>query len=238
MKTIGLIGGMSWESSSIYYRLVNEWTRHELGGSHSANCIMVSPDFAEIEALQHAGEWQKLGDKVVGLAKQLEAAGADFIVLCTNTMHRFAPQIIDNINIDFLHIVDPTVQAIKKFGLQNINGDGSQTVGLLGTRFTMEQDFYKGRLEQIPGLQVLVPDAQDRETVHNIIYNELVRGQIKDESRSICHGIIEKLAQDGAQAIILGCTELIMLIRQETCPELLFDTTILHTQAAVTKALS
>jgi len=230
MKTIGLIGGMSWESSSVYYRLINEGVRARCGGSHGADCLMVSPNFAKIEALQHAGEWQQLTDKMVELAQKLEKAGADFIVLCTNTMHRFAPQIAENIAIDFLHIADPTAQAIKQAGLQK--------VGLLGTRFTMEQNFYKGRLENEHGLQVLVPEEKDREDVHHIIYNELVRGQVKETSRHIYRTVIENLVDAGAQAIILGCTEIMLLVGNEDSSVPLFDTTTLHADAAVTKALS
>jgi len=229
MKTVGLIGGMSWESSSVYYRLINEGVRARLGGSHSADCLMISPDFSEVEALQHAGAWQQLADKMIELAKKLEAGGADFIVLCTNTMHRFAPEITANIGVDFLHIADPTAQAIHKTGLQK--------VGLLGTRFTMEQDFYKGRLEREHGLQVLVPAPQDREQIHNIIYNELVRGQVNDTSRLAYRGIIERLVQAGAQAVILGCTEIMLLVGEQDSSVPIFDTTTLHAQAAVTKAL-
>jgi len=229
MKTVGLIGGMSWESSSVYYRLINEGVRARLGGSHSADCLMISPDFSEVEALQHAGAWQQLADKMIELAKKLEAGGADFIVLCTNTMHRFAPEITANIGVDFLHIADPTAQAIHKTGLQK--------VGLLGTRFTMEQDFYKGRLEREYGLQVLVPAPQDREQIHNIIYNELVRGQVNDTSRLAYRGIIERLVQAGAQAVILGCTEIMLLVGEQDSSVPIFDTTTLHAQAAVTKAL-
>jgi len=224
MKTIGLIGGMSWESSSVYYRLINEGVRARLGGSHAANCLMISPDFAEIEALQHAGKWSELAGKMVEFAQNLERGGADFIVLCTNTMHRFAPQIIANIGIDFLHIADPTATAIKQAGLQKI--------GLLGTRFTMEQDFYKGRLKQEHGLQVLVPEEKDRHDIHHIIYEELVCGQIEETSRLIYRTVIEKLVKAGAQAIILGCTEIML-----RCVPL-FDTTTLHAEAAVSKSLS
>jgi len=230
MKTIGLLGGMSWESSSVYYRLINEGMRAKLGGSHAADCLMISPDFAEIEALQHAGAWDQLADKMVRLAQRLEAGGADFIILCTNTMHRFAPQICDNITIDFLHIADPTAQAIKQLDLQK--------VGLLGTRFTMEQDFYKGRLEKEYGLQVIVPEERDRHDVHHIIYEELVRGQVNETSRLIYRDVIKRLSEAGAQAIILGCTEIMLLVGAEDSPVPIFDTTTLHAQAAVTKALS
>jgi len=230
MKTIGLIGGMSWESSSVYYRLINEGVRARLGGSHAADCLMISPDFAVIETLQHQGRWQELADKMVELAQRLEVGGADFVVLCTNTMHRFAPQITANITIDFLHIADPTAQAIKQAGLQKI--------GLLGTRFTMEQDFYKGRLENEHGLQILVPEEADRVQIHRIIYDELVRGQVKASSRLIYRTVIEKLVKEGAQAIILGCTEIMLLVESQDSSVPIFDTTTLHTQAAVTKALS
>jgi len=229
MKTIGLIGGMSWESSSVYYRLINEGVRLRLGGSHSADCLMVSPDFAEIEALQHAGQWQQLESRLVRLAQGLEAGGADFLVLCTNTMHRFAPQIIANTRIDFLHIADPTAQEIKQAGLQK--------VGLLGTCFTMEQDFYKGRLEREHGLQVLIPEVADREQIHRIIYEELVRGVVKEASRRLYRNVIARLVSAGAQAIILGCTEIMLLVGAQDSPVPLFDTTTLHAQAAVAKAL-
>jgi len=230
MKTIGLIGGMSWESSSVYYCLINEGIRARLGGSHAADCLMVSPNFAEIEALQHAGKWPELANKMVALAQRLESGGADFIILCTNTMHRFAPEITVNIGIDFLHIADPTALAIKQAGLQKI--------GLLGTRFTMEQDFYKGRLENLHGLQVLVPEEQDRAAIHRIIYEELVRGQVEESSRCTYRAVIENLVAGGAQAIILGCTEIMLLIGSQDSPVPLFDTTALHAQAAVMQALS
>jgi len=229
MKLIGLIGGMSWESSAIYYRLINEEVRARLGGSHAANCLMISPDFAEIEALQHQGKWQELADKMVILAQKLEIGGAGFILLCSNTMHRFAPEITANIHIDFLHIADPTAQAIKQAGLQKI--------GLLGTRFTMEQDFYKSRLENQHGLQVLVPEEVDRAQIHRIIYDELVRGQVKSSSRLIYRTVIEQLVNKGAQAIILGCTEIMLLVGSQDSSVPIFDTTTLHAQAAVAKAL-
>jgi len=230
MKTIGLIGGMSWESSSVYYRLVNEGVRARLGGRHSADCLMVSPDFATIERLQHQAAWAELGAQMVALAKRLEAGGADFIVLCTNTMHRFAEEIAANIDIDFLHIADPTAQKIKAAGLKR--------VGLVGTRFTMEQDFYKARLEREHDLRVLVPEADDRVEVHRIIYEELVRGEVRAASRRFYREVMARLAADGAQAMILGCTEIMLLVGEQDCHVPIFDTTTLHAEAAVEKALS
>jgi len=230
MRTIGLIGGMSWESSSVYYRLVNEAVRARLGGSHSADCLMVSPDFATIERLQHQAAWAELGAQMVALAKRLEAGGADFIVLCTNTMHRFAAEIAANISIDFLHIADPTAQKIKAAGLKR--------VGLVGTRFTMEQDFYKGRLERVHDLCVLVPEEDDRIQLHRIIYQELVRGEVNTSSRRFYREAMARLTAAGAQAIILGCTEIMLLVGAQDSEVPIFDTTTLHAEAAVEKALA
>jgi len=230
MRTIGLIGGMSWESSNVYYRLVNEAVRARLGGSHSADCLMVSPDFATIERLQHQAAWAELGAQMVALAKRLEAGGADFIVLCTNTMHRFAAEIAANISIDFLHIADPTAQKIKAAGLKR--------VGLVGTRFTMEQDFYKGRLERVHDLCVLVPEEDDRIELHRIIYQELVRGEVNTSSRRFYREAMARLTTAGAQAIILGCTEIMLLVGAQDSEVPIFDTTTLHAEAAVEKALA
>lgn len=230
MKTIGLIGGMSWESSAEYYRIINEETQKRCGGVHSAKSLMVSVDFAEIEALQHKGEWEKLSTIMADSAKALEKGGADFIVLCTNTMHKLTPAIESAVQIPFLHIADPTAEKLKA---QNI-----RRVGLLGTAFTMEQDFYKKRLIDNYGLEVLIPDDEARKTVHRIIYEELVIGVIKDESRALYRDIIATLAQNGAEGIILGCTEIMLLVGAADSPVPVFDTTTLHALAAVERALA
>ncbi|MEJ2816232.1 aspartate/glutamate racemase family protein [Caulobacter sp. CCG-8] len=228
-KLIGLIGGMSWESSAQYYRLINEGVRDRLGGTASARILMWSFDFAEIEALQHAGDWDALAGQMVDAAKALRRGGADFLVLCTNTMHRCAWAVDAAVKTPLLHIADPTAAAIQAAGLTR--------VGLLGTAFTMEQDFYRGRLEDKFGLEVLVPDAQDRKAVHDIIYRELVTGQVLDASRQVYREVIARLVARGAQGIILGCTEIMLLIGQEDSPVPVFDTTTLHAMAAVDRAL-
>jgi len=228
-KLIGLIGGMSWESSAQYYRLINEGVRDRLGGTASARILMWSFDFAEIEALQHAGDWDALAGQMVDAAKALRKGGADFLVLCTNTMHRCAWAVDAAVKTPLLHIADPTAAAIQAAGLTR--------VGLLGTAFTMEQDFYRGRLEDKFGLEVLVPDAQDRKAVHDIIYRELVTGQVLDASRQVYREVIARLVARGAQGIILGCTEIMLLIGQEDSPVPVFDTTTLHAMAAVDRAL-
>lgn len=230
MKTIGLIGGMSWESSAQYYRIINQEMRNRLGGAHSARSLMFSVDFGEIEKLQHDGEWTLLTAQMVDAALRLERGGADYILLCTNTMHRMAADIEAAVSIPFIHIADPTAQAIRDGGFTR--------VGLLGTAFTMEQDFYKGRLSEKYGLDVLVPDDEDRKTVHRIIYDELVVGHVDEVSRNAYRHIIARLAEQGAQAIILGCTEIMLLVSQEDSPVPLFDTTGLHALAAVDLALS
>jgi aspartate racemase len=227
--TIGLIGGMSWESSAQYYRLINESVRDRLGGVASARTLMWSFDFATIEALQHAGDWDALAVEMAQAAKALERGGADLLVLCTNTMHRCAQAIEDAVAIPLLHIADPTAQAIQAAGLIK--------VGLLGTAFTMEQDFYRGRLERRFGLEVLIPEADDRAAVHGIIYRELVAGQVLDASREVYRAVIERLVARGAQAIILGCTEIMLLIGPADSPVPIFDTTTLHATAAVERAL-
>ena len=228
-KLIGLIGGMSWESSAQYYRLINEGVRDRLGGTASARILMWSFDFAKIEALQHAGDWDALAGEMVDAAKALRKGGADFLVLCTNTMHRCAWAIDAAVKTPLLHIADPTAAAIQAAGLTR--------VGLLGTAFTMEQDFYRGRLEDKFGLEVLVPDAQDRKAVHDIIYRELVTGQVLDASRQVYREVIARLVARGAQGIILGCTEIMLLIGQDDSPVPIFDTTTLHAMAAVDRAL-
>ena len=229
MKTIGLIGGMSWESSIEYYRIINETAKEKLGGLHSAKSLMVTVDFAEIEKLQHEDRWDEAAQILIKCAQDLEQGGADFIVLCTNTMHKLADQIIANVNIPFLHIADATAQKITAAGIKKI--------GLLGTRFTMEHDFYKGRLIQNFGLNVLIPNEADREIVHRVIYDELVQGRIVDSSREEYKRIIKSLITQGAQGIVLGCTEIELLVKQEDSTAPLFPTTSIHAIAAVEYAL-
>ena len=230
MKTIGLIGGMSWESSIEYYRIINETAKEKLGGLHSAKSLMVTVDFAEIEKLQHEGRWEDAAQVLIKCAQVLENGGADFIVLCTNTMHKVADQIQANTNIPFLHVADTTAEKIKKLGLHKI--------GLLGTRFTMEQDFYKGRLTEKYGLDVLMPNEAEREFIHRVIYDELCLGMVKNESRIGYKKIIQTLVEAGAQGIILGCTEIELLIKQEDSNVPLFPTSYIHAVAAVDFALS
>jgi aspartate racemase len=225
VKTIGLIGGMSWESSIEYYRIINEATRAKLGGLHSAKSIMVSVDFAEVEILQHQGKWAEAADMLVDAAKRLENGGADFIVLCTNTMHKVAEEIQASVQIPLLHIADATAQVVKDSGIR--------AIGLLGTRFTMEEEFYKGRLSQQYGLQVHIPNAQEREVIHRVIYDELVVGEIKQHSKEQYLGIIERMIAQGVEAVILGCTEIGLLIHEQDSRVPLFDTTRIHAEAAV-----
>lgn len=229
MKTIGLIGGMSWESSAQYYAIINRAVRDRLGAPHSALCLMHSLDFGEVERLQHAGEWHALGDMMADAARSLEAGGADMILVCTNTMHKLADRIEAASDLPLLYIAEPTAQAIKAQGLTR--------VGLLGTAFTMEQDFYRGRLEREHGLEVLVPDAVDRAEIHRVIYDELVAGQVVDGSRAAYRAIIARLVESGAQGIILGCTEIMLLVGEGDSAVPLFDTTTLHALAAVDAAL-
>ncbi|WP_341669582.1 aspartate/glutamate racemase family protein [Alcaligenes sp. SDU_A2] len=230
MKTLGLIGGMSWESTIPYYRQINETIKQRLGGLHSARIVLYSLDFNEVERLQHAGQWEQAGALLADAAQRLERAGADGLVLCTNTMHKVATQIQNAVHIPLLHIADPTAHAIQEAGLS--------CVGLLGTRFTMEQDFYRVRLEDRHGLQVLTPQAADREHVHRIIYEELCLGRVLPESRQTYLSVIARLKQEGAQAIILGCTEISLLVEQQHLPDtLLFDTTYLHAVDAAQWAL-
>jgi aspartate racemase len=230
MKTIGLIGGMSWESSIEYYRIINETTKEKLGGLHSAKSLMVTVDFAEIEKLQHEDRWDEAGQILVKCAQDLERGGADFIVLCTNTMHKLADRIISNTKIPFLHIADATAERIIAAGLKRI--------GLLGTRFTMEHDFYKGRLIQNFGLDVLVPNQPDWDIIHRVIYEELVQGKIIDSSREEYKRIMKALIDQGAEGIILGCTEIELLVKAEDASVLLFPTSYIHAVAAVEKALA
>jgi len=229
MKTIGLIGGMSWESSLEYYRIINQRAKARLGGFHSAQSVMYSVDFAEIETLQHQGKWTETAQILCRAARSLEAAGADFIVLCTNTMHKVAPEIEAAVHLPLLHIADATARVIIARGLK--------TIGLLGTRFTMEEDFYKGRLTEKHGLSVLVPGPADRETIHRVIYHELVDGRIEFASRRQFVTVIERLAEEGAEGVILGCTEIGLLVKQADSPVPLFDTTRIHAEAAVDFAL-
>ena len=229
MKTIGLIGGMSWESSIEYYRIINETTRTKLGGLHSAKSLMYSVDFAEVEILQHQGKWAEAADMLVDAAKRLENGGADFIVLCTNTMHKVAEEIQASVQIPLLHIADATAQVVKDSGIR--------AIGLLGTRFTMEEEFYKGRLSQQYGLQVHIPNAQEREVIHRVIYDELVVGEIKQHSKEQYLGIIERMLAQGVEGVILGCTEIGLLIHKQDSRVPLFDTTRIHAEAAVEYAL-
>ena len=229
MKTIGLLGGMSWESTELYYRWINEETRNRRGGLHSAPIAMVSVDFEEIEKLQHAGDWEQAGEVLADRARRIESAGADFLLICTNTMHKVAEQVEEAISIPLLHLADATAARIKQAGMG--------TIGLLGTAFTMEQDFYRGRLEG-QGIKVLVPSQADRDIVHRIIYEELCLGQVRDESRREYLRIIDLLAGQGAQGVIEGCTEIVMLVQQPHTSVPLFDTTAIHAQEAVKLALA
>lgn len=230
MKTIGLLGGMSWESTLSYYREINLGIKAELGGLHSAKIAMVSVDFAEIEALQHLGDWPKTAAILSVEAKNVQAAGADFLLICTNTMHKVAEQIQAQIDIPLLHIADATARQLQ--------ADNITKVGLLGTAFTMEQDFYKGRLSEQFAIEVLVPNAQQRQSVHDIIYSQLCLGEINQTSRQIYLDIVEDLFQQGAQAVILGCTEIALLINQSHTAVPLYDTTKIHASAAISAALT
>jgi len=230
MKTIGLLGGMSWESSVEYYRLINEEVKRRLGGLHSAQCLLWSFDFAEIEALQMADDWDSASQKMISAAQSLERGGADGIVICTNTMHKLAPQVQAAIRIPILHIADTTAQKIC--------ADGLNTIGLLGTRFTMEQDFYKGRLIDNFGLTVITPNDADRKIIHDVIYDELCLGDVRDDSRKEYLRIMDDLTARGAQGVILGCTEITLLIKPEHTPIRLYDTTLLHALSAVNWALA
>ena len=230
MRTIGLIGGMSWESSAEYYRILNQGVRDRLGPTASASCLLWSFNFAEIEVLQHKGDWDGLTARMIDAAQRLEAGGADLLLICTNTMHRMAPAVQEAVQVPLLHIADPTAERIKSAGFRKI--------GLLGTAFTMEHDFYKGRLAQQHGLSVIVPDDEDRATVHRVIYEELVAGKIAPASREAYRAIIARMIEAGAEAIILGCTEIMLLVRPEDSAVPLFDTTALHAEAAVEAALA
>lgn len=228
MKTIGLIGGMSWESTVTYYQVINETIKKQLGGLHSAKCILYSVDFDEIEKYQAGGEWDKSADILSEAAQALEWAGADYIVICTNTMHKVAPEIGRRIHIPILHIADMTVAELQKQGIKK--------VGLLGTKYTMRQDFYKNILIE-QGIEVVIPNDADVDVVNRIIYDELCLGKISEQSKDIYLDIIMKLAQDGAQGIILGCTEIGLLVRQSDTDIPLFDTTLIHAEQAALKSL-
>jgi aspartate racemase len=230
LKTIGLIGGMSWESTVPYYRQINEVIKNRLGGLHSAKLILYSVDFYDIERLQHAGDWTAAGKLLGQAARSLELGGADFLVLCTNTMHKVAADIEAAVRIPLFHIADPTAVEIKAAGLSK--------VGLLGTRFTMEQAFYKDRLIERHGLEVITPESGDREVIHRIIYEELCLGKILEASRLEYRRIIARLIQRGAEAIILGCTEIALLITQQDSAVPLFDTTGIHARSAAEWALT
>ncbi|MEU5013717.1 aspartate/glutamate racemase family protein [Streptomyces sp. NPDC021749] len=229
MRTIGLLGGMSWESTAEYYRLLNELTRERLGGLHSSKCVLYSVDFAEIERLQVEGRWEEAGEILAEAAKALEAAGADLLLICTNTMHKVADQVAAATSVPLLHLADTTAEAVRAHGLHR--------VGLLGTAFTMEQDFYRGRLTR-HGLDVLVPDTAGRGTVHTVIYDELCLGIVREESRAAFTAVINDLVAAGAEGIVLGCTEIELLIGAEHSPVPVFPTTRLHAEAAVAHALA
>jgi aspartate racemase len=228
MKTIGMLGGMSWESTELYYRKVNEGMKLALGGLHSAQIALVSVDFHEIETLQHDGDWVACAEILCRKARQVEAAGADFLLICTNTMHKVAREIEDSIAIPLLHIADATGDRIRRAGMTKI--------GLLGTRFTMEHDFYRGRLEQ-QGFEVLIPDNADRAIVHRVIYDELCQGRIENHSRDEFVRIVNELHARGAEGVIEGCTEIAMLVGQQHVDVPLFDTTAIHAEEAVAEAL-
>ena len=229
MKTIGMIGGMSWESSIEYYRIINETVRTELGGLHSAKSMMVSVEFTEIETLQHQDRWDEAAKILIAAARSLESGGADFTIICTNTMHKLYDNIQQSVRIPLLHIADATAELIKAQGIQKI--------ALLGTRFTMEENFYKGRLIENYGLEVIIPGSEDMEIIHRIIYDELCAGVIQLDSKQKYADIIRRLAKEGAEGIILGCTEIGLLVKQEDSPVPLFDTTEIHARAAVKYAL-
>ncbi len=228
MKTIGLLGGMSWESTVLYYRLINEGVKAKLGGLHSAKIAMVSVNFHEIEQLQHQGNWDEAGNRLATAAQQIQAAGADFLLICTNTMHKVADQIQQTIDIPLLHLADATASRIVSRGIS--------TVGLLGTRFTMEQDFYRGRLEQ-HGLTVVTPSPTQMDDVHRIIYDELCLGKVYELSRQKYLEVIDDMQAHGAEAVIEGCTEITLLVKQSHTSVPLFDTTAIHAEEAVALAL-
>jgi len=230
MKTIGLLGGMSWESTANYYQAINQEVKRVLGGLHSAKICLFSVDFAEIEKLQQLGQWQQAAELLAKSAQAVEAGGADFLLICTNTMHNVAPQISAAISIPLLHIADATAE--------HLGSDGLQKVGLLGTRFTMEQDFYRQRISDKFGIEVIIPNPAQRQLIHQVIYQELCLGKLLASSRQQFVEIILQLQQQGAQGVILGCTEIAMLVQQSHCTVPLYDTTQIHAIAAVKRALS
>ncbi|HWR31078.1 MAG TPA: aspartate/glutamate racemase family protein [Negativicutes bacterium] len=225
MKTIGLIGGLSWESSAVYYRIINELVRDKLGGTHSAKSIMYSVDFSEFEQLQHQGDWDKLTELMIDAGTRLKNGGADFIVICTNTMHKTADAVENQVGIPLLHIADAAATEVKKMGLRK--------VALLGTRFTMEQDFYKARLLEKHGIEVFIPDRDERKIIHSVIYNELVLGKVLDSSREAFVKIIGHMNNIGAEGVVLGCTEIPLLISQKDSAIPVFDMTRIHALATV-----
>jgi aspartate racemase len=229
MKIIGLIGGMSWESSIEYYRIINQEIRSALGGVHSAKIVMVSLDFAEIEELQAKGDWEEATRILLKSGQEIEKAGADLLLICTNTMHLMADQVQAGIQIPLLHIADAAARTVKELGLK--------TIGLLGTKFTMEKDFYRGRLEKKHQLNVLIPDQAGRDLVHHVIYDELVQGIIQESSRQDYREVIQSLVNRGAEGIVLGCTEIGLLVKKEEIPVPVFDTMEIHARAAVDAAL-
>ncbi|MFF3024492.1 aspartate/glutamate racemase family protein [Gottfriedia sp. NPDC057948] len=229
MKTIGLIGGMSWESSLLYYQIMNERVKEKLGGHHSAKSLLYSVDFQEIKTLQFEDRWDELTKIMIDIAKKLETSEADCLVICTNTMHKMAKEVEESVKIPLLHIADATAKEIVNSGIKK--------VALLGTAFTMEHDFYKGRLIEQFGLDVIVPNEAERKRIHTIIYEELCLGIVKEESKQVYLNIIDHLIEHGAEAVILGCTEITMLISQENCRIPVFDTTRLHAESAVDFAL-
>jgi len=230
MKTIGLVGGMSWESTLEYYRIINQRIKEKMGGFHSAKIVLYSVDFEEVESRQHLEQWERLTEMMIDAAQRVERAGADFLVICTNTMHMMAGEVQKSISIPLLDIVDITAKAVKSRSLGK--------VGLLGTRFTMEKDFYKERLRSDHGLKVIIPEEKERELIHDILYNELCLGHIRETSKTKFQKIITDLEERGAQGIILGCTEIPLIVRQEDYEIPLFDTTTLHAEAAVDYALA
>lgn len=229
MKKIGLIGGMSWESTSLYYKIINEYISRKKGGLYSAECILYSVDFNEISSLQKSGNWKKCGEILGNIAKKLETAGADFIVICTNTMHKVVPDVEKYINIPVIHIAEAAYNKIKQAGIKNI--------GLLGTKYTMKEDFYKKILFE-KGLNVIIPNDDDMEYINNVIFNELCRGEIKHQSKEKFLEIVEKLKSKGAEGVILGCTEIVMLISQKDIDIKVFDTTEIHAETAAELSLS
>jgi len=230
MKTAGLLGGMSWESTVPYYRIINQVVGEALGGLHSARMVLYSVDFQEIELLQHAGRWTEAGGTLAAAGHAVRRAGADFLVLCTNTMHKVAGQIESSVGLPLLHIADATAARVK--------AAGSRRVGLLGTKFTMEEDFYRGRLERGYGLEVMVPGADQRDTVHRVIYEELCRGRVRDESRQEYRRIVRDLVGQGAEGVILGCTEIGLLLGPQDAEVPLFDTARIHAEEAARYCLT